>query len=258
MNNKSAQEEISIKELMRLFLSLWNKIVQLFLKAVLFVMKHAIPLVLLIVIGWGIAYFYKDKNPRYKRTFTISATEYSGELLAKSLISTSQKLRDNNIKLKEELSLSDINFNELRFYIEPIYNKNSILDREQLMYLEYLTENKLLDKSEKERMFEWSNTAYEVEMISPKGINDVEVLESILYYIAKDNFASQLHRELLEDINRQIESNSQMLNALGDYVVSLGRTTASEEGVKGYILESGSDLGTMLLARLDVQKQIIS
>lgn len=254
MSNNHAQEEISIKELFGLFLKLWGNLVQLFLKAVLFVIKHAIPLVLLIAIGVGVAYFYKESNPRYKRTFIISATEYSGELLANSLLNTSKELISNNTNLKEKLSFPSLNFDELRFQVEPIYNKGSILNRDELQYLEYITENKLVDKSDKERMFEWSNTAYEVEMISPKDIDDVAVLESILNYVGQDSFSSQLHKELLKDINTQIQSNNQMISALGQYVANLGSNTISEDGLKGLVLDGGSDFGTMLFARLEVQR----
>lgn len=254
MNNKDTQEEISIKELFGLFLKLWDKLVQFFLKAVLFVIKHAIPLVLLIAIGLGVAYFYKDVNPRHKRVFIISATEYSGEILTNSLLNISSELRRNNIELKENLAFPNLDIQELRFQVEPIYNKRSTLDREELQYLEYLTENKLVDKDDKKRMFEWSNTAYEVEMISSKDIDDVAVLESILDYIGQDSFSSQLHRELLEDINSQIESNNKMINALGDYVASLGKEKTSEDGPKGFVFEGSSDFGDMLFARLEVQK----
>src|SRR5699024_2981124 len=91
-------------------------------------------------------------------------------------------------------------------------------------------------------------------MISQKEIDDVKVLESMLNYIRQDSFASQLHRELLEDMNRQIESNNQMVSSLGEYVARLGERMTSEDNLSKFILEGGSNLGDMLLARQDVQR----
>lgn len=253
MNNKSTQEEISIKELFGLFLKLWNNIVRLFLKTVLFIIKHSIPLLLLVAFGWGMAYFYKDKNPRNKRVFIVSATEYSGELLVNSLMNISEELRQNNLKLKEELSLLDFDFKDLHFQIKPIYNKRSNLNSEEVQYLELLKENKFIDESDKKRIFQWSNTSYEVGMISQKDIDDIMIFEKILAHISKDSYTSQLHKELLEDINNQITSNTHMINALGDYVVSLGKETISDGDLKKNIL-GGENLGDMLFARLEVQR----
>src|SRR5690625_5948313 len=105
MRNNHTNEENSNNVLMKFLLKLWYKIVLLFLKAVLFVMKHAIPLVLLIAIGWGLAYFNKDKNPRYKRVFMVSATEYSGEVLTQELREINAKFARNNFELKKAMSL---------------------------------------------------------------------------------------------------------------------------------------------------------
>ena len=45
-----------------------------------------------------------------------------------------------------------------------------------------------------------------------------------------------------------------MISALGNYVAGLRRNTMPEEGLKGFVLEGGSDLGAMLYARIEVQR----
>lgn len=257
MNNKGAQEEISIKELMRLFLSLWNKIVQLFLKAVLFVMKHAIPLVLLIVIGWGIAYFYKDKNPRYKRTFTISATEYSGAFLTQELNDMNIKFSENSDELKESMSLQDVNLKGIHFSVEPIIDKSGSMDKDEYQYFNYLIENRLIDKKNLEQIVEFSNYSYQVEMIYPRNINGLKVFEATLDYLRNDEYAAQMHEAILNNIEMQLEENNKILLELSKYVSSLsieGQQAVSD--TKTLIVEGarGSDLGSMLYARTEVQK----
>lgn len=257
MSNKHAQEEISIKELMGLFLKLWGKLVQLFLKAVLFVIKHAIPLVLLIAIGVGLAYFYKDSNPRYKRLFIVSATEYSGEFLTQELKEINMKFATDNDAIKETMSLQDIDLSKIQYSVKPIFDTGTGIDREEYQYLNYIIENKLVDKEDIERMVKFSNYSYEVEMIYPRDIDGLMVFEATLDYLRNDDFASQLHKAILDDIHMQIEENNKLISALGNYVVGLnaGENQVSPD-TKTMVVEGakGSDLGPMMFARMDLQK----
>jgi len=257
MSNKSTQEEISIKELMKLFLKLWDKIVLLFLKAVLFVMKQAIPLVLLIAIGWGLAYFNKDKNPRYKRVFMVSATEYSGEFLTQELREINAKFARNNFELKKAMSLQDIDLNGVQYSVKPIFSKGS-MNREEFQYLNYLIENRLIEKESLDRMIELSSISYEVEVIYPIEIDGLRVFEATLEYLRKSEYAAQMHKAIIRNIKMQIEENEKVILALSKYVSNLskeGQQAISD--TKTMVVEGsrGSDLGTMLYARSEVQKE---
>lgn len=257
MNNKGAQEEISIKELFGLFLKLWSNIVQLFLKAVLFVIKHAIPLVLIIVIGWGVAYFYKDANPRYKRVFIISATEYSGEFLTREFGEINAKFARNNDELKKTMSLEGIDLSGIQYSVKPIFGKGSGMDREEYQYLNYIIENRLIDKENLDRMIELSNYSYEVEIIYPIEVDGLKVFEATLNYLRNNEYAADLHQAILKDIEMQLEENNKLVQALGEYVGSLakeGQHATSE--AKTMIVEGarGSDLGAMMYARTETQK----
>lgn len=258
MSNKHAQEEISIKELMGMFLKLWGNLVQLFLKAVLFLIKHAIPLVLLIAIGVGVAYFYKDANPRQKRTFIISATEYSGEFLTHEIRKINSKFSTNNEELKNAMSLQDIDLKGVQYSVKPIYDKGSRMDREEYQYLNYIIENKLVDKENIERMVEFSNYSYELEMIYPNGIDGLKVFNATLDYLREDDFASQLHEAILADINMQLEENKKMILALGRYVVGLSEEAPPiSSNIETFVAEGtrGSDLGSMMYARTEIQNK---
>src|SRR5690625_2923949 len=203
MNNKNTQEEISIKELFKLFFKLWNNLVQLFLKAVLFVIKHAVPLVLLIVIGWGLGYLNKDKNPRYKRVFIVSATEYSGEFLTQELREINSKFARNNFEIKKAMSLQDVDLNGVQYSVKPIFSKSS-LNREEFQYLNYLIENRLIDKENLDHMIELSSIRYEVEIIYPVDIDGLRVFEATLEYLRNNDFAAQMHKAIRSNIKMQI------------------------------------------------------
>lgn len=256
MNNKGTQEEISIKELFGLFLKLWDNIVQLFLKAVLFVIKHAIPLVLLIAIGWGIAYFYKDANPRYKRLFVISATQYSGAFLTQELNEINVKFGANNDEIKKSMSLQDMNLNGVSYSVKPVFDKGQGMDKEEYQYLNYLIENRLIDKENLDQMVNLSNYSYEVEMIYPKDIDGLRIFEATLDYLRNNEYASELHKATLDNLTMQLKENNKLILALGDYVIGLNeKGQYGDSDTKTLVVEGarGSDLGSMIYARTQVQ-----
>lgn len=249
----SDKEELSVGEVMGLFVTIWQKFVHQFLLIILFIIKHAIPLFLLLAIGIGLSFFIKSKGLN-KIDFTISATEYSGEFLAESLELISEQLNENDKEIKDELSVNGVDFQGFSINVKPIYSKRSMLEKEELQHLEYTVENKLIPKENQEEMFAWSNTSYIVEMIFPKEVAPVELMNSILSYLRKNPFASQLHNEILDDINRQIQSNNQMLVALGDYMENLGKSKVSSESFGGLVMETGTNIGEMLFARIEIQR----
>lgn len=256
MNNKGGQEEISIKELMRLFLKLWDNIVQLFLKIVLFVIKHAIPLVLLIVIGWGTAYFTKDKNLRYIRQFVISTTQYNNQFLSQELKEINVKFASNDEEMKKAMSLQDLDLSGIEYSVNPVYEKGVGMNKDEYQYLSYLIENRLIDKENLERMVEFSNYRDEVVFIYPRDIDGMRVFNATLNYLRNNEYLSELHDAILSDVEMQLEENKKLILALGKYVASL-----SEEGqrvssdTKTIVVEGarGTDLGAMIYARTQVQ-----
>lgn len=257
MSNKSPQEEISIQELMQLFIKLWNKIVQLFLKAVLFVIKHAIPLVLLIVIGLVVAYFNKDSNLRYKCEYVVSTTQYNNQFLSKELRGINVKFAANDEKIKKAMSLQDLDLSEVQFIVNPIFEKGAGMSKEEYQYLNYLIENKLVSKENLERMVKFSDYRDEVIITYPKNIDGKRVFEATLNYLRNNEYVSEMHEAILNDIELQIEENKKLILSLGKYVASLG-DDALKTGLdsKTLLVEGarGSNLGPMLYARTEVQE----
>lgn len=258
MSIKNTQEEISIRELMGLFIKLWDKIVKLFLQAVLFVIKHAIPLVLLIAIGVGVAYFYKEANPRYKRSFIVSTTEYSGEFLTQELNEINRKFATNSEELKQAMHLQNINLNGVHYTIKPIYDKGAVMNREEYQYLNYIIENKLVLKENLERMVELSNYSYEIEMIYPRDLDGLHIFNTTLDYLRANEYASELHQAILTDIEFQIEENNSLVSSLGRYVASLSADEKQERNseIHTIVVEGtkGADLGEMMFARMKLQE----
>lgn len=257
MTNRSTPEEISVKELMILFLKLWNRGVQLFLQAVLFVIKHSIPLVILIGLGIGTAYFLKDSNPRYKRMFIISTTEFTGDFLVEEINNINLKFSKNNTELKSEMSLDDINLNGISYSIEPIFEKGILMENYEYQYMNYLVENNLIDKESQQRIAELANHNYEIEMIYPADVDGLKVFNATIEYLRNNKFAAELHRAILDDVTFQINENDRLVSSLGDYVENLGNDARTlEYDSKGMIIEGaeGSDIGAMIYARSEMQK----
>ena len=258
MSNKSPKEEISIKELMQLCLELWNKVVQLFLKAVLFVIKHAIPLVLLIAIGLGIAYINKDKNLRYKREYVVSTTQYNNQFLSKELRGINVKFAANDERIKKAMSLQDLDLSGVQFSVNPIFEKGAGMSKEEYQYIGYLIENKLVSKENLESMVKFSDYRDEVIITYPKHIDGKRVFEATLNYLRSNEYVLEMHEAILSDIELQIEQNKKLILSLGNYVASLGKNEQKTGFDSKTILlvegARGSNLGPMLYARTEVQE----
>ena len=253
----NTQEEISIRELMGLFTKLWKKTVKIFLLAVLFVIKHAILLVLLLVIGVGLAYFYKNVNPYFQQNFVVSATEYSGEFLAQKIEEINFKFATNNTEFKESISLQDIDLEGVEYIVKPVYSKGSEMGNSEYQYLKYILDNKIIDKYSLERMLKFSNSSYEIEMIYPVNIDGTRVFNATLEYLRNDSYASELHQTVLADVEMQIEENEKLVYALGDYVVALSDAgNGLDLNENAIMIEGGrgSDLGSMIYAREQTQR----
>lgn len=251
-----AQEEISIREMLKLFQHFWNKAVNLFLLCVLFVIKHLLPLVLLSVIGMLIAYFHKESKPTYKQDFIVSTTEYSGEFLYQKLMEINLKFATNNQEFKDELSLGDIDMKEVSYSVKPIYTKGAAMDNNEYQYLKYITDNKIIDKNILEQMMQKSNLSYEIEMLYPYGLDGLSIFKATLQHLRENLYASEIHQAVLSDIEEQLKENKKILFALGDYVEALGNTAQGIALDKDAVVIGGknADLGSMLYAREQTQK----
>src|SRR5699024_4205774 len=116
----SDKEELSVGEVMGLFVTIWQKFVHQFFLIILFIIKHAIPLFLLLAIGIGLSFFIKSKGLN-KIDFTISATEYSGEFLAESLELISEQLNENDKEIKDEISVNGVDIQEFSINLKSNY-----------------------------------------------------------------------------------------------------------------------------------------
>src|SRR5690625_6598906 len=80
----------------------------------------------------------------------VSATEYSGEFLTQELREINAKFARNNFELKKAMSLQDIDLNGVQYSVKPIFSKGS-MNREEFQYLNYLIENRLIEKESLDR-----------------------------------------------------------------------------------------------------------
>lgn len=254
MDNTKPTEEVSVREVFGLFLLLLQKTKTTLLKIVVFIIKHAIPLALLLAIGiaWGL--YTKKQNPHNIRVLVISASEHSGSYLEYAFDELNYKLQLNNSEFKSQLGLEDIDTGTVEFRITPIHDKGVRMHQNEYQYLNYLVENKIMDREQTAKMFDFGNHSYQIEMIYPKTHNGEQILQASLDYIRNTPYAKELHKAVLEDINLQIEENNRLIVNLGKYIENLGDIKSEYKSDNdGLIIEGSPDIGAMMYARIEVQ-----
>src|SRR5690625_4710360 len=107
-------------------------------------------------------------------------------------------------------------------------------------------------------MIELSSISYEVEVIYPIEIDLFSLFNETIEYLQKSEYAAQKYKSIIRNIKMHIEENEKVILALSKYVSNLskeGQQAISD--TKTMVVEGsrGSDLGTMLYARSEVQKE---
>lgn len=255
MDNTKPTEEISVNELASLISRIKNKLNQRILNAAVFIIRHFISLIILVGIGIGITYFEKEEAVFRKKTYTISTTEYGGDFLTYAMETIMSKVKWNDQELKKELGFDpNTDFAGISLKFSPNYSKRAMLEKEELQSLEFISDNKLVPKDKQIDMFSFANSSYDVTLYYPQHVDADRLMQAVLEYMRKDDYAKQLHTEILDDINYQIASNKQMLDGLGNYVESLSNRNLDPEANKSISLAPENDLGPMLFARIEVQR----
>lgn len=255
MDKKKPTEEVSVREVFNLCILSLQRIKTNVLYSILFVIKHIIPLVLLAVIGilWG--FYTKKQNPHNIRTLVISATEHSGVFLEQAFEELNYNLQLNNEDFKSQIGLEDIDTKTVSFNLTPIYDKGVKMHQYEYQHLNYLKENKILNKEQAAYMFDYGNHSYQIEMLYPKSVNGEKIIEASLNYIRNNPYARELHRAVLDDINFQIEENRRLIVNLGKYIENLGNPKPEYKLDKeAVIIEGSPDIGSMMYARLEMQE----
>ncbi|HIB36745.1 hypothetical protein [Mesonia sp.] len=258
-HQKHQDEEVDLGDLFRLLKKGIQYIFNLFLRFVAFVLRHAIVLIVLIVIGAIIGYFLQKKSGELVKTEMIVVSNFeSAEYLFNSVDEISYQIKNRDSSALEELGIPLENTN-LKLEVEPIVNIDKFSEEEEV-FLELISESNFLEDDEKKEMFARYFDYYKIILYHPKTENSTYILENILKKLRNNKYFQEYNDVSLKFLDKQIEANENLVLQIDSLVRNYSKNLVSNQSSTSTIYNSANslDLGVVIQNRTIIQSQLQS
>jgi hypothetical protein len=251
--NNNRNEEIDLGDLFRMIKRIFEEIGNVLLRFLNFLLKNAIVLIVLIVIGAIIGYFWQKGEEEFYKTEMIVATSFgTQEYLFKSIEEAKYKFKEPEIPNEERFGL-DIEA-KVNLEVKAIVNINRF-SGEQKIFLETVNESNFLEEEEKLAMFNRNFSYYKITLYHTIDINGREVLKNLMAQIKDNTYYQEIFKTNLESLNNQIQQNefviAQIDTLIKNYSKNIGKAETSSTTI--YNSENTLDLGSVLENRTLLQ-----
>ena len=252
-------EEIDLGDLFKLLKKGFEKLGNLLLRFIAFLLRNAIVLIILIIIGAVAGYFLQKKASSFVKTEMIVASDFgSAEYLFKSVKELQYKLKTQDEATIEKLGVknSEDEFS-ISYEIKPIVTI-SRFDNQEELFLEILGDNHFLDEEEKMAMFKRNFDFYKITLFHPRGVDSQKILQNTLSILRANEYYREIYKLNLISINNQIESNEYLISQIDSLVSNYSKNTGKTSGSSSTIYNSENtlDLGVVIENRNTLQRQI--
>ncbi|WP_304036715.1 hypothetical protein [Mesonia mobilis] len=256
-HQKNNNEEIDLGDLFRLLKKGIQYIFNLFLRFVAFVLRHAIVLIVLIVIGAIIGYFLQKKSGELVKTEMIIASNFgSSEYVFNSINQISYQIGHKDTLALEKLGIP-LDAGALKLEIKPIVNI-SRFSQEEETFLELVSESNFINEEEKAKMFARYFRYYKVILSHPKKINSAKILNNILQQLRDNPYYQEYNNVNLSFLNNQIKANEKLISEIDSLVGNYSKAINKQQQASSTFYNSANnlDLGVVIQNRNQVQDQL--
>ena len=256
-HQKNNNEEIDLGDLFRLLKKGVQYILNLFLRFVAFILRHAIVLAVLIIIGAIAGYFLQKKSGELVKTEMIIASNFgSSEYVFNSVNQISYQINYKDTLALEKLGIP-LGENVLKLEIKPIVNI-SRLSQEEETFLELVSESNFINEEEKAKMFARYFRYYKVILSHPRKINSAKVLTNILQQLRDNPYYQEYNSVNLSFLNNQIKANERLILEIDSLVGNYSKAVSQQQQASSTIYNSANnlDLGVVIQNRNQVQNQL--
>lgn len=258
-HQKNNNEEIDLGDLFRLLKKGVQYILNLFLRFVAFILRHAIVLAVLIIIGAIAGYFLQKKSGELVKTEMIIASNFeSSEYVFNSINQISYQIRHKDTLSLEKLEIP-LDAGTLKLEVKPIVNI-SRFSQEEETFLELVSESNFIDEEEKAKMFARYFRYYKVILSHPKKINSAKVLNNILQQLRDNPYYQEYNSVNLSFLNNQIKANERLIlqidSLVGNYSKAVSQQQQQQASSTIYNSANNLDLGVVIENRNQVQNQL--
>ncbi|MBW2961537.1 hypothetical protein [Mesonia aestuariivivens] len=254
-HSKNNNEEIDLGDLFQLFKRGINYIGNLFLRFIAFLLRHAIILIVLIIIGAFAGYFLQKNSGVLIKTEMIVAADYgSPEYLYKSVEEVNFKLNNNDEKL-----YSKLDFNESKPYllldIDPLFEVDE-LSNDQLKYYELLNESNFLTEDNKRDVTNTISKFYKLTLIHPRDIDSSHILNEILSVIRDNDYYQSVYKIQAKKNQFLINSNEFLISQIDSLIKNYSKSNTINIPSSNNIISNDLNLGELIGDRSNLLEEL--
>jgi len=210
--SKNTSDEIDLFDLFKMIKRGFESVGNLFLRLISFFLRNAIVLIILIVIGAVIGYFWNKNTVTYYQTDSIIFTDFEGATyLYKRVEELNFQFSIEDEDLKNQLNMK--NLSKISLKVVPIYFSRELSEGEEA-YLEYLEEAKSIGDEERDEAFKNSMKTHKLTLYHPSDVDSKALLHKILEHLRENDYFRELYRDQAFYITEQIESNKKFIASL--------------------------------------------
>lgn len=148
MSKTNHKEEIDLLDLLQIIKNGFRSIGNSFLRMINFFLSYGIILIVIIIIGLILGYFWNKNTVNYLQTDTIVSTDFEGAAyLYKKVEELNFKLAVADEEILKEFKQEGLS--KISLKVKPVYFFREISNEEEA-YMEYLEESKSLEDNERE------------------------------------------------------------------------------------------------------------
>ncbi|PZD79117.1 hypothetical protein [Mesonia sp. K7] len=249
-NNQRNNEEIDLNDLFIVFKKIGNAIVNFFVRIAAFILRFAVILAVLIVIGVILGYFWQENTPKYVQTQSIIGADYEASpYIYKKIEEINYKFSNENENYQQKLGIEETG--NLKLEIEPVLFFDEFTEEEET-YLEFIDETASVNEKLKEDI--WSNSlkTHKIILKHPQKIEIQKVYSLILEELRSNNFYRKLYEDQKQFLAQQIKSNENFIQSLDSLITNYGKNKATSTVV---VNGANFDFNGLILRRSELQKK---
>lgn len=261
MNENSTNknnEEIDLGDLFKLIKKGFEKLGDIFLRFISFLLRNAIVLIILITIGAIAGYFLQKKTPKLVKTEMIVASDFgSAEYLFKSVKELQYK-----VKIKDEATIEKLGFKNpnigLSLIIKPIINLDEFTKEEET-YFEVLNESNFLDEEAKEGLILQTAKFYKITLYHVSNIDSRKILRGVLDIIRDNDYFKEVYKLNSKKIDFLINSNEYLISGIDSLVANYSKNLSNHKELTTstlYNINNSLDVGEMIGNRADLVEEL--
>ena len=251
LDSQKQNEEIDIFDLFRLIKNAFKNIYHRFLLLVHFLLRNALLILAVIVIGIVLGYFWKTSSQEYLQTqATLSVNEEGTDYLYNKIDEVNFLLQKDNTKWAA--LLGDEELKGLSLDVKPVY-LTQLLSNEEENYLDYIEESKLLEEEQKKELLQNKIRVHKVILKHPADKEGSLILEKIINQLKDNAYFKKLYQEKSSFLADQVQANKEFIASLDRLIANYAKSKEASNDAKIVVNGANFDFDGLISQRTELQ-----